>query len=823
MRIVGRARQRETIFRGVVFGIVVPVVCCTPLGSRREHAVGAMTSNRSTGVSKSTAVFAARLFLRPKAPYPWHYGDAAPSLLARARAFVPGVRTAWRFAQPPGAPSSPQGRVQVQFAVMDTDGRPRANLGEAIATIHDGAVDGEAVLEIPRDLPDGRYQLVARFDAGDGKTITRTDDVFVGSAYPALRRDADEALARAAAARLDDVEKTISLPSLQMLVEDADIVWNDFVEAGRDWTFVRTQLETAVQWARRLAGGDDPYRQATGVLVKAYRSEIDGTLQPYGVRLPRSYRSDRAWPLVVDLHGAYANHRFDMRRVFGQSNRGNESDHEATRNDLPLPEVDMIVVTAYGRGELSGYAGLGERDVLDVIAAVERAYTIDRDRIYLTGYSMGGEGTWQIGLHYPDLFAAIVPVCAISDPARLVRKEPARGGGWDRALMALASPLTIAENAMNQRVFIYHGAADTTVPVADSRAMVERYRQLGWLGKNVVYDELPGVGHAAWVPAYRDARLFSLLAPIRRPAFPRRVVYRTVSLRYRDAYWVRIDGIARGLTVAELIGEQDGRLFDLRPSNVSAFSLRLDPVQVPPDREITVRVAGKDVYKGTARAVLSFALGDGGWAAASSQGGLSPHGASASYSDRLPARPAIPDHAQPGLFSKSLPRTRAHVYVYGTLGTARITKAAQHLAERLANWGDAAKVRWAVRRDHDVTDGDLERFDLVLIGGARINQLVGRMAGALALADGPDALVGGDVRLTAPDRSYRLVTPNPLAPDRYVLIFGAETDIGLAHLERELLDPTRPAPESNLDYVLWDGDGSVRLAGVFRDQWRIGH
>jgi predicted esterase len=807
VRVLGNARRVQVILGGIVFTAAFVVVCCTRLGSRREPVVGAMGPDRSTSTSTSTTDFATRLFLRPKSPYPWHYGDAAPSLLARGRAFVPGVRTEWRFTQPPAAPASPQGRVRVRFTLSDREGRPRADLGAAIATVHDGLVDGDVALEIPRDLADGPYLIAARFDAGDGKPTTRTAEVFVSSVYPGLRRAAGEALELAAAARLDDAGKTISLPSLQMLVEDADIVWNDFVQAERDWTFVRAQLETAAQWARRLAAGDDPYRQATGVLVKAYRSEIDGTLQPYAVRLPQSYRRDRAWPLVVDLHGAYANHRFDMRRVFGQSNRAGETDHEATRNALPLPEVDMIVVTAYGRGELSGYAGLGERDVLDVMAAVQRAYTIDPDRVYLTGYSMGGEGTWQIGLHYPDLFAAIVPVCAVSDPVRIVQKEMARGGGgWDRALLDLGSPLNLAENALNQRVFIYHGAADTTVPVADSRAMAERYRQLGWLGKNVLYDELPGVGHAAWVPAYRDARLFSLLAPIRRQSFPRRVVYRTVSPRYREAYWLRIDAIAHGLTVAELTGEQDGRLFEIRPSNVSGFSLRLDERQVPPDRSIMVRVAGNDVYRGPARPPLSFAFRDGRWATTAT-----------------PAAMTIPDHAQPGLFSKSLPRTRAHVYVFGTMGSDPITATARRVAERLANWGEGAKVSWTVKRDRDLTDGDLARFDLVLIGGARINQIVARMAGKLALSDGPDALVADEVRLTEPDRAYRLVAPNPLAPDHCVVIFGAETEIGFAHLEREVPDPTRPASETNLDYILVAGDGKVRLAGVFRDEWRIGH
>ena len=72
------------------------------------------------------------------------------------------------------------------------------------------------------------------------------------------------------------------------------------------------------------------------------------------------------------------------------------------------------------------------------------------------------------------------------------------------------------------QVFIFHGDKDPTVPVGDSRKMVERFRQLGWLGKNVRYTEYPGVAHDAWMPAYKDAALLRTLAAIKRdPAAPK--------------------------------------------------------------------------------------------------------------------------------------------------------------------------------------------------------------------------------------------------------------------------------------------------------------
>ncbi len=225
---------------------------------------------------------------------------------------------------------------------------------------------------------------------------------------------------------------------------------------------------------------------------------------------------------MIALHGAFSDHGHNLRRVFGLDNRPGETDAEASRNELPLPDVPALVVSPYGRGELMGYDGLGGEDVMRVIADVRRTYNVDPERISLTGPSMGGGGTWQIGLRHPELFAALAPVCGITDYRRMV--APADAALYDLTLLVSLSPPAIAGNAAHLQVLIFHGDQDPVVLVADSRRMVDRYRVLGWLGKNVRYTEYPGVGHAAWVPAYKDAALLRKLAAIKRdPAASKRV------------------------------------------------------------------------------------------------------------------------------------------------------------------------------------------------------------------------------------------------------------------------------------------------------------
>jgi len=343
----------------------------------------------------------------------------------------------------------------------------------------------------------------------------------------ALRAKAVEAFerARARAASASPVVREVTLPSIERLIQDADIRAASVTVPERDQAFVRTNLEAARAYANRVAAGDDPYRAATGMIVKAYRADWDGTLQPYALHVPRDYKPGRpgGWPLIVALHGAFSDHRHNLRRVFGLDNRPRENDAEASRNELPLPDVPALVVSPFGRGELMGYDGLGGEDVMRVIADVRRAYDVDPDRISLTGLSMGGGGTWQIGLRHPELFAALAPVCAVADYRRMI--PPADAALYDADALERESPVALAANAARMQVFIFHGAKDTTVPVADSRKMVERFRQLGWLGKNVRYTEYPDVAHSAWIPAYKDAALLRTLAGIRRdPAAPRTAV-----------------------------------------------------------------------------------------------------------------------------------------------------------------------------------------------------------------------------------------------------------------------------------------------------------
>lgn len=746
-------------------------------------------------------------------PAPPRYGEPPPSWLV-PRAFVPGTTAPLGLLA--GTLRSADASAVWTLSLRDATQKRTATLGALEPPAQrTSPVLAEGTISVP-SWPDGIYALEI---SGPGAKALAPVPVVLSTGYAPARAAALRALeaARAAAPHLDEIARTISLPSLEMALEEADAVWNDVTDLDRDLRFVLTELERTRAFAERLSHGDDPYRALTGIVYKAYRSEADGTLQPYGVRIPKAALDPEGrlrptpLPLLVDLHGAWANHRLDMRRVFGRSNRPGESDHEASRNALPLPETDMLVATVYGRGELFGYDGLGEDDVLRVIEDVRRAYPVDADRIYLTGYSMGGEGTWSIGLRHPGLFAALVPVCApVHGVSFQHRPAPFRALD-DAAVQGLTSPEALAENALGLKVVIFHGDQDPVVSVESSRGMAERFRALGYLGKNVTYHELAGVGHEAWEPAYADGRVFRELAGVKREAFPTRVHLRTYSPRYGANAWVRVDALVRG-GAAVVDGAQDGKgTFVLTTTNVRALTLRWEDRFLAPRTPLSVTLDGVSVFVGPASSPLSFARetrgGSGVWTRVAA-----------------PVSHPVPDHPASGLFAKSLPRGEAHIYVYGTKGQGEMTRASRLLAEALADFGDGAKFQATVRADVDVRPEDLRHRSVVLVGGARSNRLTARYAAAFPLRDDGKTLIAGTTRLEDADRAYRLVLPRPDAPAHFLLVLSGETVTSLANLRTWLVDekPTfeRP-PETNTDYLVLDGRGQAVKIGAFRDDWTI--
>ncbi|MCD8541056.1 MAG: dienelactone hydrolase family protein [Leadbetterella sp.] len=259
-----------------------------------------------------------------------------------------------------------------------------------------------------------------------------------------------------------------------------------------------------------------------GPQVLSFHSFVDGTDQPYGLYLPPDFDEKKAYPLVVMLHGAGSNHRLALRRVFGKSNTAGENDVEASLYFPDWDPVPYIVATPLARGTM-GYQGVAEKDVWDMIADVKRRFSIDENRTYLTGLSMGGGGTLWLGLTRPDFWAAIAPVC------------PAPPEGTEAYL----------PNAAHLPARFFQGDADPVVPVASVNKWVEGFKSTG---THVEYDVYPGVQHDSWVNAYADGRIFKWFEGYKRDPEPEKVIFTTGQMKYSKSFWVEIVALTPGKT-----------------------------------------------------------------------------------------------------------------------------------------------------------------------------------------------------------------------------------------------------------------------------------
>ena len=214
-----------------------------------------------------------------------------------------------------------------------------------------------------------------------------------------------------------------------------------------------------------------------------------------------------------------------------------------------LHDVEMIVASPLARGTM-GYKGIAEKDVYDVLADVKRRFSVDDDRVYLTGLSMGGGGALWIGLTRPDVWAAIAPVC------------PAVPAGTE----------DLAANGLNVPMKIFQGAIDPVVPAVSVR---QWHKRLVDAGVKAEYIEYPGIRHNSWDVAYKDGAIFTWFAPFKRERNPDHVTFSASSYRHGSAYWVRFDNFTPGVLASIDARFTAKKRLAIQTKELDGFTLRL--------------------------------------------------------------------------------------------------------------------------------------------------------------------------------------------------------------------------------------------------------
>lgn len=236
----------------------------------------------------------------------------------------------------------------------------------------------------------------------------------------------------------------------------------------------------------------------TGFVARA--AVVNGASYPYKVYVPANYDGSRRWPVILFLHGA--------------GERGSDGELQVQVGLAPAirrapDRVPAIVIFPQAPKD-STWSGTPGRMAMQALDHTMREFRGDPKRVYLTGLSMGGYGTWQLALEHPKRFAALVPICSGVT-------YPRPTATWLRVTAVPADATNpyaiVAEGVRRIPVWAFHGDEDQAVPVTESRKMVEALRAIG---APVRYTEYPGVGHNSWDSAYAEPGLWEWLFGQRR-------------------------------------------------------------------------------------------------------------------------------------------------------------------------------------------------------------------------------------------------------------------------------------------------------------------
>ncbi len=707
---------------------------------------------------------------------------------------APGHLRFWVLGPVYGGP----GGDSLQVAIRDSAGQVLWTTLCARTSGVDPFVTGQVEFD-PQILPDGAFTVVA----SAGKAQWSASFEVVTANFRALQGQVQalterlERGRRGAIAPLhanDWANLQVQLVPLQRLMEQ--------VEVPGLWRRQQAEIGALVARARVLAAamerGENPWAHAVGTFLRGYYSAVDGSVQGYAVHVPAGYDGQRPFPLVINLHGydpSFADWR-DNPFLAGFI-------PEATEGGR------FIVVQPFGRGNTM-YQDMGEQDVLEVLAEVERLYWIDPDRICLTGGSMGGGGTWYIGLRHPDRFAALAPVMGPTDFRFWLGGNHERQPQVRQFLLARRSALPYAENAHALAIRCVHGAKDDVVPVQQSRTMVARLRQLGY---PVVYEEYPEVAHGGFPSQMERARYAWLAEHVCTP-WPRRVIYKTGDLNHPGAYWVRIDGFQNLVHFAQIEAEVAAAdRIVVHTENVSRFQLQVPLGYCGAAETLQVVVDGKPVLYGRlpAGAQLHFVRGrHGDWLEDCTEGGRSKGkraGLAGPVSDAF---------------------TGPFLLVYGTSGRSQENAATLAEAQAFASqWRRWQHAECRVKADRQVTTADIESFNLILIGGPHCNLMTERVNGELPIQFRRRGVQVSTRAFNGEEVGAVFVYPNPLNERRYVVVMGGVTWRGTAGITSRI--------GTEFDYVVFDDrtlgrhavqgtltvDGTPLLYGFFNQEWQL--
>ena len=613
-----------------------------------------------------------------------------------------------------------------------------------------------------------------------GIALTTADRAELIAGTAALRSEID-ALAR-------DTTVSALLPDVEIFHKA--VAWSladDTFYSPKEIAFAKHLLAEGRERAAQLRARKFPWLEARGLIVRGYRSKLDGSVQPYGLVVPADVDLSKPTPVMVWL--------------LGRGEKRTELAFLSERESGPpqLTPKGVITLIPYGRF-CNATKFAGEVDVMEALAAVRAQYSIDPLRIAVAGFSMGGGSTWHLATHFPGLWCAASPGAGFAETP-LFTKAHAPGReprpAWEQLLWRHYEATGLSQNLFNVPTLAYTGELDGQKEASD--LMDAAMATAGLKLERFIGPQTAHKYHDA-TKAELTTRFETLIAK-GRDTVPGEIRFSTYTLRYPESSWVRIEGLEKHWERADVRASRTaGPGITLATKNVSELHI------LASGRRIVID--GQELSDTDPRLGRRLKKTDSKWAFASTAtpGPRKSPGLTGPVADAF---------FEPFVFVR--PTGKPLNPELGTWVENELT-AARHL------WRDVFRGDTPVIADTALTDADLATKNLILWGDPTSNKVLAKL-----LATGQLPLTWDAKTLTFRGQTYAsahhapiLIFPNPLNPSRYVVLnsgidFRTEGYGNNAHQTPKLPDwavvdfRTPPGPR-------WPG--KIVDAGFFDESWK---
>jgi dienelactone hydrolase len=606
-------------------------------------------------------------------------------------------------------------------------------------------------------------------------------------------------------------------PALLELLPDVQIfhnavryalTYNEFYNP-KEAAIAHKLLAQGVERAEQLREGKTPWTTATGLVVRGYQSKIDGSVQPYGLVVPSTYQVNSPYE-----------HRLDL-WCHGRGEKLTELAFLNERQSSPgqFTPKNAFVLHLYGR-YCNANKFAGEIDCLEALAHVRKHYPIDENRIVMRGFSMGGAACWQFAVHYAGLWAAAAPGAGFSETAgflKVFQNEKVQPAWYEQKLWHWYDATDYAANLFNCPVVAYSGENDRQKQAADRMADAMKKE-----GLTLMHLIGPKTGHSYERKTKQELdRRIDNIVKHGRDIIPTHVLFHTWTLRYPKMRWLRIDGLEKHWSRAEVDAVIDDGVV-IKTRNVAALTLHFEPGSCPLEalEKPKIRIDAEEEDEEEGVKGVPPVLSDRSWTVHLRKNADKSWQVVKKIDDgTLGKRPGLQgpiDDAFLDSFLMVRPTGQPLNDKIGAWASVEMKHAVEH-------WRKQFRGEARIKDDSAISDADIAAHNLVLWGDPGSNKILAKIADKLPISWGRQQVQLGKETFSAENHVPLLIYPNPLNPKRYVVL-----NSGFTFREYDYLNNARQTPKLP-DFAVIDVNtppssrlpGKVVTAGFFDEEWKL--